>query len=49
MKTEKHKYHVWDLKIIQVNLYAKEKQTDRHKKQIYGYQRGEGGKLGAQA
>ena len=26
-----------------MNLYAKEKQTHRHRKQTYGYQRGRGG------
>ena len=30
-------------KIIQVNLLAKQKQTHRHRKQTYGYQRGKGG------
>ena len=50
-QTEKHKYYAiitytWILKITQMNLYTKQKQTHRHKKQIYGYQRGEGGKLG---
>ena len=25
-----------------MNLYAKQKQTHRHRKQIYGYQRGAG-------
>ena len=29
-------------KIIQTNLYAKEKQTHRHRTQTYGYQRGKG-------
>ena len=27
-------------KIIQMNLFTKQKQTHRHRKQIYGYQRG---------
>ena len=30
-------------KIIQMNLYAKQKQTHRYRKQIYGYQSGKGG------
>ena len=29
-----------------MNLYAKEKQTHRHRKQTYGYQTGEGGREG---
>ena len=43
---EKDKYHMWNLKkMIQVNLFPKQKVTHRHRKQIYGYQRekGEGG------
>ena len=28
--------------MIQVNLFTKQKQTHRHRKQIYGYQRGNG-------
>ena len=27
---------------IQINLFTKQKQTHRHRKQIYGYQRGKG-------
>ena len=27
----------------EMNLFTKEKQTHRHRKQIYGYQRGKGG------
>ena len=27
-------------KMIQMNLFTKQKQTHRHRKQIYGYQRG---------
>ena len=27
-------------KLIQMNLFAKQKQTHRHRKQTYGYQRG---------
>ena len=30
---------------MQVNLYTKQKQTHRHRKQTYGYQR-EGGSMG---
>ena len=44
---EKDKYDVtymWNLKIIQINLYTKHKQIHRHRKQTYGYQRGEWGK-----
>ena len=35
-------------KMIQANLFIKQKHTHRHKKQAYGYQRekGEGKKLG---
>ena len=47
-KSEKGKYYVisllWNLKSIQLNLYAKQKQTHRHRKQIYGNQRGERGR-----
>ena len=28
--------------MIQVNLFTKQKQTHRHRKQTYGYQRGKG-------
>ena len=38
--------YMWNLKIIQMNLYTKEKQTHRHRKQTYGYQKGEGGREG---
>ena len=33
--------------MIQMNLHTKHKQPHRHRKQIYGYQRGRGDKLGA--
>ena len=33
---------MWNLKIIQMNLYTKQKQTHRNRKEIYGQQRGEG-------
>ena len=44
-QTEKDKYYMISLicrilKIIQMNLYTKQKQTHRHRKQTYGYQRG---------
>ena len=45
-QTEKDKYDVtymWNLKIIQINLYTKHKQIHRHRKQTYNYQRGRGG------
>ena len=35
--------YMWNLKIIQMNLFTKQKQTHRHRKQSYGYQRGKGG------
>ena len=42
--TNKDKYHdityMYDSKMIQMNLFAKQKQTHRHRKQTYGYQRG---------
>ena len=41
--------YMWNLKkMIQMNFFTKQKQTHRHRKQIYAYQRGEGkrGKLG---
>ena len=47
--TEKDKYHdiayMWNLEkmMIQTNLYTKQKQTHRHRKQTYSYQRGKGG------
>ena len=42
---EKVKYcditYIWNLKkMIQMNLFTKQKQTHRHRKQTYGYQRG---------
>ena len=52
---EKDKYHVISLifrilKIIQITLFTKQKQTHGHRKQTYGCQRakkwGEGDKLG---
>ena len=33
---------MWNLKILQINLYTKQKQTHRHRKQTYGYLREEG-------
>ena len=38
-QTEKDKYHMIS---IQMNLFMKQKQTHRHRKQPYGYQRGKG-------
>ena len=36
--------YMWNLiKMIQMNLYTKQKQTHRYRKQTYGYQRGKGG------
>ena len=32
--------YMWSKKMIQMNLFMKQKQTHRHRKQIYGYQRG---------
>ena len=33
--------YMWNLKkMIQMNLFIKQKQTHRHRKQTYGYQRG---------
>ena len=34
--------YMWTRKIIQMNLYTKQKQTHRHRKQTYVYQRGDG-------
>ena len=44
-QTEKDKYHTISLicgisKMIQMNLFTIQKQTHRHRKQMYGYQRG---------
>ena len=33
-------FYVESEKLIQMNLFTKQKQTHRHRKQIYGYQRG---------
>ena len=35
--------HMWNLKYIQMSSFTKQKQTHRHIKQTYGYQRGKGG------
>ena len=32
--------------MIKVNLFTEQKQTHRHRKQIYGYQRGKQGGVG---
>ena len=39
-------YHLYmdSKKITQMNLFTKQKQTHRKKEQIYGYQRGKGGR-----
>ena len=49
-KPQKDKYHRISLicrikkkKKIQMNLFKKQKETHRHRKQIYGYQRGKVG------
>ena len=47
-QTEKDKYHMISLlrginKLIQMNLFTKQKQTHRLQKQNYGYQRGQVG------
>ena len=37
---------MWNLKkMMQINLFTKQKQTHRHRKQIYGYQRGKRGEI----
>ena len=37
--------YIWNLKKkIQMNLFTKQKQIHRHRKQVYGYQRGRWGK-----
>ena len=43
-------YVEFERKMTQMNLFIKQKQTHRHRKQTYVYQRGkeEGGKLGVQ-
>ena len=44
--SEEDKHHMISLisgiKKIQMSLFTKQKQTQRHRKQTYGYQRGEG-------
>ena len=38
--------HMWNLKektMTQMNLFPKQKETHRHRKPTYGYQRGKGG------
>ena len=45
-QTEKNKHHyityMWNLilKTMEVNVFTKQKQTHRHRKEIYSYQRG---------
>ena len=44
-KTEEDKLYItymWNLKIIQISLFRKQKETHRHRKQTHGYQRGKG-------
>ena len=38
--------YMWNLQLIQTNLFIKQKQTHRHRKQTYGYQTWKGGKEG---
>ena len=42
---EQVRYHLYveSKKRIQMNFFTKQKQTHRHRKQIYGYQRRKGG------
>ena len=35
--------YLWNLKYDKMNLFTKQKQTHRHRKQTHGYQRGKGG------
>ena len=46
-QTEKDKYRISPIcgikKMIRRNLFTKQKQTHRHRKQTYGSQRGKGG------
>ena len=35
--------YMWTLNVIQMNLFTKQKQTHRLRKQTYSYQRGERG------
>ena len=49
-QTKKDKYHMIQLiygikkKKVQINLFPKQKETHRHRKQTYGYQRGKWGR-----
>ena len=36
--------HMESKKMIEMNLFTKQKQTHRHRKQIYGYQKGKWGR-----
>ena len=38
----RHHSYVESKKMIQMNLFTKQKQTNRYRKQTYGYQRGKG-------
>ena len=43
MKTNTYHLHVESEKMIQMDLFTKQKySTHRHRKQVYGYQRGKG-------
>ena len=47
-QTEKDKYHMISVyvkskQMVQINFFTNQKQTHRHRKQTYGYQRGKGG------
>ena len=45
-KTNIIEYHIYvgSKKMIQMNLFPKQKETHRHRKQTYGYQRGKVGR-----
>ena len=39
-KRKTNNTYMWKQKVIQMNLFTKQKQTHRHRKKTYGYQRG---------
>ena len=39
-----YRLHMKSKKMIEMNLFTKQKQTHRHKEQIYGYQKGKWGR-----
>ena len=45
-KSDRDKYHLHmeSKRMIEMNLFTKQKQTHRHRKQIYGYQKGKWGR-----